>query len=192
MHVMSTKLTYTDREIVDGILANDDAMIEHFFFRECKPLLAYIIHGIFDGHVERNELINELFLYLKHDDWYKVRQFDYRSKLITWISVVAIRFFQKKRALMIDSDSIETLYEQNTLWQETGISHDRRMDVRKAIDQMPNERYRYVIVELELKERDPEELAKEMNITIDNLYNIRRRARLQLRTIMARKEDYYD
>ena len=189
---MSTKLTYTDREIVDGILANDDAMIEHFFFRECKPLLAYIIHGIFDGHVERNELINELFLYLKHDDWYKVRQFDYRSKLITWISVVAIRFFQKKRALMIDSDSIETLYEQNTLWQETGISHDRRMDVRKAIDQMPNERYRYVIVELELKERDPEELAKEMNITIDNLYNIRRRARLQLRTIMARKEDYYD
>ena len=93
---------------------------------------------------------------------------------------------------MIDSDSLETLYEQNTLWQETGSSHDRRMDVRKAIDQMPNERYRYVIIELELKERDPEELAKEMNISIDNLYNIRRRARLQLRTIMARKEDYYD
>lgn len=189
---MSTKLTYTDREIVDGILANDERIIQHFFFRECKPLFAYIIHSIFDGHVERNELINELFLYLEHDDWYKVRQFDYRSKLITWISVVAIRFFQKKRALMIDSDSIETLYEQNTLWQETGISHDRRMDVRKAIDQMPNERYQHVIVELELKERNPEELAQEMNITIDNLYNIRRRARLQLKTIMVRKEDYYD
>ena len=159
---MSTKLTYTDREIVDGILANDERIIQHFFFRECKPLFAYIVHSIFDGHVERNELINELFLYLKHDDWYKVRQFDYRSKLITWISVVAIRFFQKK------------------------------MDVRKAIDKMPNERYKYVIVELELKEREPEELAKEMNITIDNLYNIRRRARLQLKTIMVRKEDYYD
>lgn len=189
---MSTKLTYTDREIVDGILANDERIIQHFFFRECKPLFAYIVHSIFDGHVERNELINELYLYLQHDDWYKVRQFDYRSKLITWISVVAIRFFQKKRALMIDSDSLETLYEKNTIWQETGTSHDRRLDVRKAIDQVPNERYRYVIIELELKERNPEELAKEMNITIDNLYNIRRRARLQLRTIMARKEDYYD
>ena len=131
-------------------------------------------------------------MYLRHDDWYKVRQFDFRSKLITWISVVAIRFFQKKRALMIDSDSIETLYDQNTFWKETGISQDRRMDVRKAIAQMPNERYKFVIIELELKERNPEELAQEMKITIDNLYNIRRRARLQLRTIMVRKEDYYD
>lgn len=189
---MKNKLKYSDKEIVDGILHNDNIVIEHFFFRECKPLFAYIVRGVFDGRQEINELINELYLYLQHDDWYKVRQFDYRSKLITWISVVAIRFFQKKRALMIDSDSIETLYGQNTFWQETGISHDRRIDVRKAIDQMPNERYRYVIIELELKERNPEELAKEMNISIDNLYNIRRRARLQLKTIMARKEDYYD
>ena len=183
---------YTDQQIIEGILANDERIIQHFFFRECKPLFAYIVRSVFDGRQEINELINELYLYLQHDDWYKVRQFDYRSKLITWISVVAIRFFQKKRALMIDSDPIETLYDQNTFWQETGISQDRRMDVRKAINQMPNERYRYVIVELELKEREPEELAKEMNITIDNLYNIRRRARLQLRTIMVRKEDYYD
>ena len=189
---MKKQDTYTDREIIDGILANDERIIQHFFFRECKPLFAYIVRSVFDGRQEINELINELYLYLQHDDWYKVRQFDYRSKLITWISVVAIRFFQKKRALMIDSDSIETLYGQNTFWQETGISQDRRMDVRKAINQMPNERYRYVIVELELKEREPEELASEMNITIDNLYNIRRRARLQLRTIMVRKEDYYD
>jgi len=189
---MKNQPKYTDKEIVDGILRNDSAIIEHFFFRECKPLFVYIIRSVFDGNQEINELVNELYLYLRHDDWYKVRQFDYRSKLITWISVVAIRFFQKKRALMIDSDPIETLYDQNTFWQETGISQDRRMDVRKAIAQMPNERYQHVIVELELKERNPEELAQEMNITIDNLYNIRRRARLQLKTIMVRKEDYYD
>lgn len=189
---MKKQHKYTDKEVIDGILRNDSAIIENFFFRECKPLFAYIIRSVFDGNQEINELVNELYLYLRHDDWYKVRQFDFRSKLITWISVVAIRFFRKKRALMIDSDSIETLYDQNTFWKETGISQDRRMDVRKAIAQMPNERYKFVIIELELKERNPEELAQEMKITIDNLYNIRRRARLQLRTIMVRKEDYYD
>lgn len=183
---------YTDKEIIDGILRNDAMIIEHFFFKECKPLFAYIVRSVFDGKQEINELINELYLYLQHDNWYKVRQFDYRSQLITWISVVAIRFFQKKRALMIESDSIETLYEQNTFWHEANIGQDRRMDVHNAIQKMTNERYRYVIEELELKEREPEELAQEMNITIDNLYNIRRRARLQLRTIMVRKEDYYD
>lgn len=189
---MKNEFKYTDKQIVDGILQNDSAIIEHFFCRECKPLFAYIIRSVFDGNQEINELINELYIYLSHNDWYKVRQFDYRSKLITWISVVAIRFFQKKRALMIDSVPIETLYDQNILWKDIGTNQDRKMDVRKAITKMPNERYQYVIIELELKERDPEELAQEMNITIDNLYNIRRRAHLQLKTIMVRKEDYYD
>lgn len=189
---MKNKLKYTDKEIVDGILRNDSTIIEQFFFRDCKPLFVYIIRSVFDGNQEINELVNELYLYLRHDDWYKVRQFDFRSKLITWISVVAIRFFQKKRAMLIESDSIETLYEQNAFWHDADIDNDRRMDVRNAIAQMPNERYRFVITELELKERDPEELAQAMNITIDNLYNIRRRARLQLKTIMVRKEDYYD
>lgn len=189
---MKQQITYSDQQIVEGILANDEQMIQHFFFKQCKPLFTYIIHSIFDGNVERNELINELFLYLKHNDWHKVRQFDYRSQLTTWVSVVAIRFFQKKRAQLIENVPLETLYEQNTIWQDMHISQDHRMDVRKAIEQMPNERYRKVIIELELNEREPEEVAKELNITIDNLYNLRRRARLQLRTIMLRKEDYYD
>lgn len=106
--------------------------------------------------------------------------------------MVAIRFFQKKRAQLIENVPLETLYEQNTIWQDMHISQDHRMDVRKAIEQMPNERYRKVIIELELNEREPEEVAQELNITIDNLYNLRRRARLQLKTIMLRKEDYYD
>ena len=133
---------YTDKEIIDGILRNDATIIEHFFFKECKPLFAYIVRSVFDGKQEINELINELYLYLQHDNWYKVRQFDYRSQLVTWISVVAIRFFQKKRALMIESDSIETLYEQNTFWHEANIGQERRMDVHNAIQKMTNERYR--------------------------------------------------
>lgn len=186
------KNQYSDRDIVEGILSNNPTIIEHFFFRECKPLFVYIIRSVFDGGQEINELVNEFYLYLQHDDWCKVRQFDYRSKLLTWMSVVAIRFFQKKRMLMIEFESIEALYDKNTHWHDPDTIQEHRMDVKTAINKMPNERYRYVIEELELKERDPEELALEMNISVDNLYNIRRRARLQLKTIMVRKEDYYD
>ena len=185
------RIEYTDKEIVEAILANDDDMIEHFLFRECKPLFSYIIHSIFEGRVERNELINDFFLYLRQNDWYKIRQFDFRSKLTTWISVVAIRYFQKKRTSMLDFCSIDALNEHEAFLHEIGVSHDCQMDVRDAIERMPNQRYQYVLTELELKERVPEEIAQEMNITIDNLYNIRHRARLQLKTIMRRKEDYY-
>ena len=66
------------------------------------------------------------------------------------------------------------------------------MDIRAALQKMPNERYRKVIEVLDLQEVRPELLAEEMNITVDNLYNIHCRARVQLRLIMGRKEDYYD
>ena len=92
--------------------------------------------------------------------------------------------------MLIDLEPIETLYTQNTFWHDYGVGQDKWMDVHNAIEKMPNERYRYVITELDLKERNPEELALEMRVTIDNLYNIRRRARLQLTLIMIRKEDY--
>ena len=57
---------------------------------------------------------------------------------------------------------------------------------------MPNARYRKVIEVLDLQEVRPEYLAEEMKITVDNLYNIHRRALVQLRLIMGRKEEYYD
>ena len=45
---------------------------------------------------------------------------------------------------------------------------------------MPNKRYVYVIQQLVIEDREPEEMAKEMNVTVDNLYNIKRRAMAQL------------
>ena len=45
---------------------------------------------------------------------------------------------------------------------------------------MPNKRYVYVIQHLVIEDREPEEMAKEMNVTVDNLYNIKRRAMAQL------------
>lgn len=182
---------YNDRQIVDGILGNDKQLIGYFFNRKCSKLLSYIIFKVFDGHVDQRELVSELFLYLAKNDWYKLRQFDFRSQLMTWLSVVAIRFFQKKRDELIEKPGTDYL---NRKQQSGGYTHgasiDIRMDIRAALLKMPNERYRMVIEALDLHEIRPETLAKEMNITVDNLYNIHRRARVQLHLIMGRKEDY--
>lgn len=80
------------------------------------------------------------------------------------------------------------------MWQDqsAGLSTDRRMDVSAALLKMSNKRYRMVIEYLDLKEVKPEQLAKQMEVTVDNLYNIHRRALVQLRLVMGRKEDYYD
>lgn len=181
---------YSDLQIVNGILNNDQTITQHFFLKECKPLFEYIAHAIFDDNVEHNELVSELFLYLQHNDWHKVRQFDFRSKLTTWVSVVAVRFFQKVRMQMIETTPIDSLNNQESIYKNAVENDKTYMALYRAIQQMPNPRYKEAIIELELNQRKPEIVAKSMNITVDNLYNIRRRARLQLKTIML-KGGYY-
>ena len=62
----------------------------------------YILHRFCPCQLDKNELINELYLYLQSDNWYKLRQFDFRSKLTTWLTVVAVRFFQKRKGVLMD------------------------------------------------------------------------------------------
>lgn len=178
--------------MVASILDNEIGAIQYFFNIRCSGLFAYIIENIFDGNIDKRELPQELFLYLAENNWRKVRQFDFRSKFITWVSVVAVRFFQKKREALMEKSNHSTLNDKR--WQEpmARISIEQRMDLQTALQKMPNSRYRKVIEKLDLQEMRPEELANEMEITVDNLYNIHRRALVQLRLVMGRKEDYYD
>lgn len=180
-----------DRQLVASILNNDIVAIQYFFNVKCSGLFAYILENVFDGNIDKRELSQELFLYLATNNWYKLRQFDFRSRLMTWVSVVAVRFFQKKREALIGKSDYSTL--NNKRWHEpkVRISIEQRMDLQAALQKMPNSRYRKVIEQLDLLEIQPEDLAKEMEITIDNLYNIHRRALIQLRLVMGRKEDYY-
>ena len=190
--INSTEYEYfSDEQIVQGILANDQGVIQYFFFEKCSSLFGYIINSIFDGRVDRDELVNEFFLFLQANDWHKVRQFDYRSKLITWVNVVAIRFFQRKRRILIEKESTENLIFENKHETNPAKSHDLKMDIERALKEMNNKRYKDAIIALDLKDIEPEEYAKSINTSVANLYNIRRRAHLQLGIIMKRKEEYY-
>lgn len=184
--------SFTDQEIIAQVVRNDRAMIEYLFCEKCSSLLSYIAYSIFDNRVDRRELISELFLYIAKDDWYKLRQFDFRSSLMTWMSVVATRFFQKKRDELLEKDSEEALLSKIKETHQPYSSKERKMDVRNALEKMKNARYKDVIYELDLKDTSPEEYAAKNGITVDNLYNLHRRALLQLKSIMSKKEDYYD
>ncbi len=169
----------TDQEIINGLIAHDKKITEDFFFVSCRPLLCSIINFIFDHKAEYDEMINELYVYLMKDDAVKLRNFHYRSSVYQWIKVVAIRFFLKKQNQVIDDKSKETPYgEQQLTAPLTDIS--AKYDLDRLFDAMPTKRYVYVIRRLVLEDWEPERLAKEMNITTANLYNIKRRSIAQL------------
>lgn len=179
-----------DHELVNGIINNDKGIVKYFFAKKCSGLFSFILMNIFDGNVDVRELISELYLFLADNDWSAFRKFQFRSTLMTYVSVISVRFFIHKRTQLLDlpiSDS-----QNNQKWQlhNAILTIEQRIDIRAALNKMTNERYRIVIEKLDLQDVRPEQLSMEMNVTVDNLYNIHRRALAQLRLIMGRKEDY--
>lgn len=183
-------IRYSDKEIVEGILAGNHQIFASFFCNDCKGLFYYIYSQITDYRYEPNEIANDIILYLSEKNWHKLRMFDFRSKLITWLTVVAVRFYRKKMTGVIDMPNEDPLkHKHKTDHYDTPVdSLEAYMDIHNGLSRMPNSRYRMVIQQLDLYEVKPEELAKEMNITTANLYNIHRRALQQLKVVMLGKE----
>jgi DNA-directed RNA polymerase specialized sigma24 family protein len=176
----------TDKEIVSNVIMDDEKSIQRLFFEKCTPIFQYIVRKIFDYQVEENELINEFYLYLKENDWYKLRQFDYRYKLTTWISIVAYNFFKRKRDELIINKSTEYLLtEQITDNYVLSMMDD---DVEILLGILRNKRYRFVIRKLILENDEPQKIANEMCITVNNLYAIKFRALQQFQKIIEKKQ----
>lgn len=170
----------TDQEIIQGLIARDNRVTEEFFFDKCRPLFYSIMQKVFDYEVEYDDMVNELYVYLMENDAIKLRNFEYRSSVYQWLKVLAIRFFINKRGRMIDDTSQETPYDGRQQAADAERDMTAEGDMERLFDNMSSKRYVYVIRRLILEDCEYEDLAKEMNITTANLYNIRRRAMAQL------------
>ena len=170
----------TDQEIIQGLIARDNRVTEEFFFVKCRPLFCSIIQKVFDYEVEYDEMVNELYVFLMENDAQKLRNFEYRSSVYQWLKVLSIRFFIKKRDRMIDNASQETPYDERNQIATHEYDTSSEGDLERLFGAMPTPRYAYVIRQLIIEDRDPEQLAHEMSITTANLYNIKRRAMAQL------------
>jgi RNA polymerase sigma factor (sigma-70 family) len=181
----------TDQEIVKGLIERDADVTRDFFFVKCKPLFCSIMNIVFDYEVEYDEMVNELYLYLMEDDAIKLRNFEYRSSVYQWLKILATRFFIKKRNRIIDNASNESTYDNQE--QEAVTVSDTAVgyDMEQLFEAMPTKRYVYVIRRLILEGCEPEELAREMNITTANLYNIKRRSMAQLTHIALKDIKQY-
>ena len=170
----------TDREIIQGLIERDNRVTEEFFFVRCRPLFLSIIQKVFNNEAEYDEFVNELYIYLMEDNAVKLRNFEYRSSVYQWLKVLAIRYFIKKRNKMIEKGDNETPYDGKTFQLAEEKDTSSKGDLQRLFLRMPNQRYAFVIKCLVLDEQLPELLAKEMEISVDNLYNIKRRAMAQL------------
>ena len=119
-----------------------------------------------------------------------MRQFEFRSELNTWLTVVAIRFFnQKKSSLRTNSVDLDALLEK----ENAGIPDDydildemSKVELYEAIGKLPKPRERFALLG-ELAGKSAGMIAKELGCTVTAVYNLTKKARMTLKKRMKGK-----
>ena len=182
----------TDQEILQGLIAHDEKITRYFFFNKCQPIFFHIINKIFDSKADYDELVNELYAHLMADDARRLRMFEGRSNIYVWLSSVAKNFFRdkKNRERVIEKSHDDSLYnEAGKIADDNPDQPDKKqeeedMRVAAILDQIENDRYRFVIEKHVLEGMSFDELEKLTGISKANLYNIKMRALKKLEQIM--------
>ena len=174
---------YSDKELVEGVIEKNNVIVYHFFFEKCTPMFHYINRQVFDGQAEINELIDELYLFLQEDDWRRLRTFDCRCQLTSWLTRIAIRFFRKHIDELIVHEADEELTDEQEA-EDIDEVIGQKLDAEFLINSLKNKTYQAVLRKLVMEDMNPQQLADEMEITVENLYNIKSRAIQKLAQIV--------
>lgn len=153
----------------------DEEIIAGFFYGELKGMLETIRRRVFDGRVEYDEMVSELYLFLAQDDWRRVRSFDARNgcSFKTWLSTVAWRFFYGNMSRFLNIQEGNRDYDSPYQPSRRIVSS---IDIRTTLAVMPNRRYAEAVNLLVFRGYEAEEVAELWHTKVSNVYNIRHRA----------------
>ena len=173
------ELIKREKAVIEKICSSDD--YAYVFFREkCRPLLSNILWTIFGNNEDYDELVNELYLYLKTPNkqgeyWHKLKTFDYRTSLFDWIKTVAVRLFY--------STSRES-FTLPVAIVESGLAEEMFLKLQKAI-------YRKYMCFKYLDSLDDDIISDKLEINNKQLQSLSRKAIKQLKTIVSTQYPEY-
>ena len=185
------KYRYTsDKQFVADLLAGDSKALECLLYDRFRRLLRFNALKA-APNVPVDDLIQELYLYLSSNDWERLKKYDSSLPFDRWFSVVSYRFFKDFSHSMIDSRHqipITNIEDQQLLNAGTSQMNHIMMDIRQGFDELEPPRDREILTALILHDEEPQQVADRFGVTVDNLYNIKRRALAKL--IKKHLKDY--
>lgn len=198
-----------DRDLVAALLRHDPFVTKLFFYRNCRPLFTSLTASFADGsrRWEYDELVSEIYALLMEDDGRRLRTFKFDCSIYQWLKVITRNFMLAHTDVVIDNRSHMPLYERAGTCAGTDESGSMQMapstplapdtggeasvDLERLLDAMPHRRYAEVLRKAIVEGYTNEELAREMNIKISNLYNIKRRAMTMLCEVIQKDKELY-
>lgn len=170
------------------------------FMKLCRYWNGYI----FSGRAEVDEIRNAIFIHLMEDDCRRFKLVNDTAALMGWINRTAVRYLIRHKNDFVpdwkpntsgdddrDDDEMAEKQIQNVTPDDSEVVSEAHFDTERLLTAMNNARYVMVIRELCLSEREPAEVAAEMDITVANLYNIKKRALAALTKVALKDVKHY-
>lgn len=177
----------SDEELFRSVTSNNHAAIVYFFYQKYLSTFQYHIYNLFPYKVDVQDLIDEFFLYLYENNWRRLKTFNGKASLNTWISVISYRFFKQYKISKIDSNGLITI---NSQWesftgewvqsQNAGI----KMDIEKALGTIQNERDKEIARLLFYEDKEYKDIAERYGLTVDYVYTLKNRIGKQLKRML--------
>lgn len=182
-------MTNTDQLYFDGIISGDQSVIEEFFYRKMQNAIQYWNHRLWNGRMQFEELVSELYLYLVENDCRRLRLFKGESSLSTWVNKVAKNRFLaiRERLDVIPSSAEETescLPTSGCYVQEDITA--MMIDMHSAIAKIPHLRYAFVANRLYVDINDEATVCKVTRTSGSTWHNLKKHTREALMRGMDR------
>ncbi|NVO20240.1 MAG: sigma-70 family RNA polymerase sigma factor [Bacteroidetes bacterium] len=175
-----------DRQLVTLILEGNNKVVTSFFVQKCKWIFEYLNKTRLKGlNLQTDDLVNDFYLFLQEDNWEKLRQFRFESKLQTWINVVASRYFLKKYSRELKETSRDCPPIDSILSFVCEDADERlvRSEVLEAISYLNDKRSKLILL-LDLQGFESKEIADQLGISTNNVYVLRSRAIKNLKNLL--------
>lgn len=175
------ELIEREKAVIDKICSNDDYAY-NFFHEQCHPLISKILWTIYGNNGDYDELVNELYLYLKKPNkegeyWHNLKTFDYRTSLFDWIKTVAVRHFY-------------TPVEETFVLPESFLDSGLAEKIFAELDRSESRKYMYFKYITKLNDN---ELADKLHIEVSQLSALHRRSvRLLKKTVRQKYPEHLD
>lgn len=181
-------------DLIGHILEGDGVAVAALLIDRCGPSLKYLAQHKFAAlGLQFDEVVNEVFLVLRKDDWKALRAFRGDSpggascRLETYVSVIAARLLWKKmdRAVKgIDWNAAPITVDGMHDLSAPPDGALRTAEVMDAIMALENPRDRELLLLYKLQDRSADEVAARLGISTANVYTRCNRALKQLRAVL--------
>lgn len=183
----------SDREVVSAILNRDARITRLYFYEKCYPLFKARYDKYYTDCESCVEFINEIYTYImtpgvKTSKCY-LSTFGFSCSLTCWLKIVTENYCHQLFKRRLDTiDNLEYVGDRITPEPiSPNIELLNRCDVEVILNLMPNKRYSNLIRLRYVEEKNNEETAGILGMSMDNYYNKHKLAKEQFAKIL-RKE----